>query len=229
MFFKQPFNQNHMKNLLIVFVALFFISHNLSAQVNNVYIGSGASSLILQSTGEANPAGFNDLYMNPEWKTGTIITQKNTLIQNLGLRYNVTSGQFEVVSMVNPELVSRINLDGKVFIYTSYVRKGKIAKAYFQLLSEGETRLLLARKVDRKAGKKGLYGFDPFQTISETYFLQKGDKPAVEIKRNKKSILNQLSDKRSEIEIFIHENNLNLYSVKDIGSLLKYYDTILTN
>jgi len=215
-----------MKNFLFVFMVGLFVSTSLSAQIKNVYIGSGSSSLILESTGDAGPAGFNDLYMNPEWKVGTVITKKKSLIKNLGLRYNVTSGQFEVVSVLNPDLVSRINLDGKVFVYTNYSYKGRTGQRYFQLLSEGKTRLLLARQVSRKAGKKGLYGYDPYQTVEETYYLQKGDQPAVPVKRNKKSILSLLADEQAEMETYIHDNNLSFFSPQDIGKLLKYYDSL---
>lgn len=211
-------------NILLLFL-LFGIS--LQAQIHNVYIGSGSSSISLSSTGEANPAGFNDLYVNPEWKLGSIVTKENSLIQNLGLRFNVSAGQFEMVTLVNPDRVKRVNLDGKIYVYTQFLKgEGKVAEGYFQLLTEGKTRLLLQRKVERKAGKKGLYGYEPFQTILERYFLQKGDHPAVEVKRTKKAIMEQLSDKKQALEAFIKDKNLNLYHVKDIGILLKYYNTL---
>ncbi len=215
-----------MKDFLLIFIVGFFMSTGLSAQIKNVYIGNGSSSLILESTGDYGPAGFNDLYMNPDWKMGTVITKKKALIKNLGLRYNVTSGQFEVVSVLNPDLIKRINLDGKVFVYTSYLNKGKKGRRYFQLLSEGKTHLLLARYVSRKAGKKGLYGYDPYQTIEETYYLQKGNQPAVPIKRNKKSILSLLADQKAKVEAFLRNNNLSFFNVNDIGKLLRYYDSL---
>jgi len=216
-----------MKIFSISLLAFLFLAVAMQAQVHNVYIGSGSAGLSLSSTGEATPAGFNDLYINSDWKLGTIITKENALIQNLGLRFNVTAGQFEMVSLVNPERVKRVNLDGKVFVYTRYVKPdGEEGEGYFQLLSEGKTHFMLQRSVERKAGKKGLYGYDAFQTIVSRYFIQKGEQAAVEVKKSKMGILDYLSDKKESLESFIREKNLSLYRIKDIGILLKYYDSL---
>jgi hypothetical protein len=214
------------KLLLIVLIGILFPLIALS-QVHNVYIGNGSSSLYLSSTPDPHGVGFNDRYLNTEWKNGSVITNQNMLLNNVGLRFNITKGQFEVVSSLNPKVVKRINLNGDVFVYTGYVDKnGEVKETYFQLLSEGNTRLLMRRSVLRKQGKKGLYGYDPYETVRETYYIQKGNKPAVQVKRSKKSILSVLSDEEKPLESWLHNNDISFYKISDVGKLLKYYDSL---
>ena len=214
------------KILLIAFAGILFPLLAVS-QVHNVYIGSGSSTLSLSSTPNSRTTGFNDRYLNSEWKSGSVITNQNTMFNNVGLRYNITKGQFEVVSSLNPKVVKRINLNGDVFVYAKYIDKNHISKeSYFQLLTEGNTRLLLRRTMFHKQGKKGLYGYDPYETVIETYFIQKAGHPAVMVKRNKKSILSVLSDEGKPLESWLHNNDISFYKISDIGKLLKYYDRL---
>ncbi len=218
-----------MSKQLLLSVVFILTSFFATAQVHNVYIGSGASTLFLSTTPEEASPGFPDRYLNNEWKKGSIITTQNTMLNPVKLRYNISTGQFEIVSVVNPKVVRRINLDGKVFVYTSYQTKdGNIKNSYFQLLSEGNTHLLLQRKVLRKAGKKGLYGYAPFETVHETYFIQKGNHPAVEVKRNKKNILAVLSDEKKPLEAWLKQNSISFYNISDLARLLKYYNHLKT-
>ncbi|UBM63101.1 hypothetical protein LA303_03775 [Candidatus Sulfidibacterium hydrothermale] len=212
--------------LSVIFILISFLG---TAQVHNVYVGSGSSTLYLSTMPENATPGFPDRYLNSEWKTGSIITTQNTKLNPVKLRYNISTGQFEIVSVVNPKVVRRINIDGKVFVYTSYQTKdGAIKESYFQLLSEGDTHLLLRRNVLRKAGKKGLYGYAPFETVHETYFIQKGNHPAVEVKRNQKSILAVLSDENKPLEAWLRQNNINFYNINDLVRVLKYYNHLKT-
>ncbi len=216
-----------MKKLLFAALALFLFSVPSFSQVHNVYIGSGSSSLFLSSTPDANHAGFPDRYLNSDWKEGSVITRQQTMLNNVKLRFNITKGQFEIVSTLNPERVRRINLDGKVFVYTDYLDdNGQVKNAYFQLLSEGNTHLLLRRKLLHKPGKKGLYGYEPYETVQELYYIQKGDKPAVQVKRNKKSILSVLSDQEKQLEEWLDKHSVSFYKISDVAKLLKYYNTL---
>ena len=216
-----------MKKFLFVVLPVILLPLLGTAQVHNVYVGSGSSSLYLSSTPDPHGAGFNDRYLNSDWKTGSVITKKNTLLNNVGLRFNITKGQFEVVSTLNPTVVKRINLNGLVFVYTRYAGKnGTIKDSYFQLLTEGNTHMLMRRSMLRKSGKKGLYGYDPYETVQETYYIQKGNEPAVQVKRNKKSILAVLSDKEQQLNSWLRQNDISFYKASDVGKLLKYYNSL---
>lgn len=216
-----------MKKLWLIVVAGMLFPLSAVSQVHNVYIGSGSSTLYLSSTPDTHAAGFNDRYLNSDWKIGSVITHQNTMLTNVGLRFNITKGQFEVVSSLNPKVVKRINLNGGVFVYTKYFGKNNVLKeSYFQLFNEGNTRLLMRRSVLRKQGKKGLYGYAPYESVQETYYIQKGDKPAVQVKRNKKSILSVLSDEEKPLENWLNDNDISFYKVSDVSKLLKYYDSL---
>ncbi len=216
-----------MKKFIIPVIVLFFISFSAVSQIHNVYIGSGSSSLYLSSTPDVHGNAFPDRYMNTDWKKGSVITRQSTMLNNVGLRYNISKGQFEIVSVLNPSVVKRINLDGKVFVHTRFLdEKGQVKSAYFQLLSEGETRFLIRRTVSRKQGKKGLYGYDAYETVKETYYIQKGKHPAVEVKRNKKSILAVLSDEEKPLDEWLRKHSISFYKTTDVARLLKYYNRL---
>jgi len=218
-----------MQRQLLLSAVFIFITVAVSAQLHHVYIGKGASTLYLSTAPESSTSAFPDRYLNSEWKQGSVMTTQKTLLSPVKLRYNISTNQFEVISTLNPEAVKRINIDGKVFVYTSFQnKKGVTGRSYFQLLSEGKTRLLLQRTVSRKAGKKGLYGYPPFETVHETYFIQKGDHPAVAVKRTQKSILSVLSDRKKQLDEWLQQNNINFYRVNDIVRLLKYYNHLKT-
>ncbi len=216
-----------MKKILIPILASLLFAVQAAGQIHNVYIGSGSSTLTLSSSSNTAGTGFPDRYLNSDWKKGSVITTRQTMLNNVGLRYNISTGQFEIVSTLNPEIVKRINLDGKVFVYIAYLDDaGQTKHSYFQLLSEGNTRLLMLRKVHRKAGKKGLYGYDPYEKVQESYYIQKGDAPAVLVKRNKKSILSVLSDKEKQLDEWLQKHSVSFYKIGDVVQLLKYYNTL---
>lgn len=218
-----------MKKFIIPVFFLFLVSFSAVSQVHNVYIGSGSASLYLRSTPDAPGQAFPDRYLNSDWKKGSVITRQKTLLNNVGLRYNISKGQFEIVSVLNPVVVKRINLDGKVFVYGRFLDgQGRVKETYFQLLSEGKTRLLMRRTVSRKQGKKGLYGYDPYETVKQIFYIQKGEQPAVEVKRNKKSILSVLSDEEKPLEEWLRKHSISFYKTSDLALLLKYYNSLKT-
>ena len=219
-----------MKRLLLSFFVAFLLSETAFSQIHNVYIGSGSSTLFLTSTADPHGAGFPDRYLNSDWKKGSVITTNKTMLNNVGLRYNLSTGEFEIVSTLNPKVVKRINLDGKVFVYTDYLdASGKTKSSYFQLLSEGSTRLLLLRHLKRKPGKKGLYGYDPYETVQEVYFIQNGNNPAVQVKRNKKSILSALPGHDRQLEEWLRKHSVSFYKISDLAKLLKYYNSLASS
>lgn len=103
---------------------------------------------------------------------------------------------------------------------------GNAAKTFYQVLSDGETPLL--KRSFKKILENKPYGsatvVKTFEEIHNYYLVQQG-KP-LKIKKDKKAILELLSDYKSELEAFIKSNNLSFKSETDLIMLMTYYNSL---
>ena len=217
-----------MKNifLLIIFFCCLAVSA-FSQTHQNVYVESGSATLFMQTGSNWGSETFNPRYLNSDWEMGNLQTNDNKLITDVAFMYNVTLDRMEIRADVNPAVMGRINFGGKVFIYTEFVQNDLVKSGYFELLSEGRTVLLKRYSVQTTDAKGGaLVGHDAYQNVIQDYYIKKGDKPAVLIKKKKSEIIEVLADQQQKIEAYITENHLRMMNTKDIIQLLNYYSTL---
>lgn len=206
----------------ILFLFLFSVIHT-SAQ--NLYIGDGASTLFLQSSSTPDAQKFDAKYLNAEWGIGNLQTVDSKMLTNVAFKYNVTKDKFEMRADVNPIIVDRITYDGKVFIYSEFIRNGYQTSGYFEQLSEGTTILLLKYSINTVSGKKGAFGYDAYQNVKKDLYIKIEDSPAVIIKK-KNHVLDALPEYNDQLKIYVKKNHLNLSKKKDIIKLLHYYSVL---
>lgn len=212
-----------MKKLnLVLFLLLFLV---IQTYTQNLYIGDGASTLFLQSTAAPDAQKFNAKYLNAEWGIGNLQTVDSKMLTNVAFKYNVTKDKFEMRADVNPVIVGRITYDGKVFIYSEFIRGGYQTSGYFEQLSEGTTVLLQKYSINTVSGKKGAFGYDAYQNISKDLYIKVEDNPAVIIKK-KNDVLNVLPEYKDQLKLYIKKSHLNLSKKKDIIELLEYYSAL---
>lgn len=218
-----------MKNIAcFLIICLSVFSPLFSQTTQNYYImgSGGASRLFLQSTMAPSLTKFNAKYLNSEWKLGVMQTTNRKIITDVAFMYNVTKDKFEMRADINPEIVERITFDGKVFIYSQYIKDGNLQAGYFEQLSEGSSVLLRKYYVHTVSGKKGAFGYEAHQNVGKDLYLKIDGKPAVFIRNKKTDIINVLSDYKEEVEIYIRKNHLKMTQKKDIIQLLHYYSTL---
>jgi hypothetical protein len=221
----------------VCFITLMMAQAISQEQEKKIYVHHGFYASLIESPGYYEGTSFNDSYwnMDSEWKKGTIYSPDGTQEGSMTLRYNLTRDRFEAkkdndktIYFVNPDSISKIRRMRELFIYSAYdPGDDMLAKGYFKVLIDGKTKLLFKKREERKYGKKGAFGYDAFKTFVSEYYLKKdGERIAQKVKKNKKSILAALSDKRDEVETYAALHKLKFTKEKDLSAILTYYDRL---
>jgi hypothetical protein len=173
-------------------------------------------------------------YINEIFKKGkTIINGKHT--SDALMRYDAYHDAIEIENENGKArtLLRRNNIvadiDGVIYIVREFFEAGDKKMGYFNPLNEGYVRLLKKPKkifVQAVNPKNGYDIFKPakYQNIS-MYYMQNGDKPAIETKLSKRKILSFLDGNSEILKQFIKNNELNMRSESDIIKLINYYNT----
>ncbi len=212
----------------------------VSAQEERVYIGKGMSTVMIKTSGYYEQASFYNSFwnMDSDFKYGVIYLVNGDSIDDIGIRYNITRDRFEVkvnnkegIYILNPESVSHIKRMSDEFVFSKYYNKQEeLAKGYFNVVYDGNTRLLYKKAEIHKAGKKGAFGYKPYKTFSTEYYIQKpGEEYPVWVKIKKKDILKMLDYNGPKLEVFADENHLRFSKISDLVKILSYYDQLSNN
>ena len=231
-----------MKKSILTMLFVFFlfsiaISQDASEEKKKRIYVDGVYMTLIEIPGYYKETSFNDTYWNfdSDWKWGIIYIPDGKQIKNLAFRYNLTRDRFEAhkdydeaIYIVNPDSISSIRRMNELFVFSAYDNgSGYPAKGYFKVLIDGNTKLLYKKREEHKSGKKGAYGYDAYKTfISEYYIKKAGERVAQKVKKNKKHILEALSDEQDAIEVYARENKLKFTNEKDLAIILAYYDLL---
>jgi hypothetical protein len=193
----------------------------------------GESSGASYERAEENLGEECSMYLNKNWSKGKIILNDNTVINEKLLRYNLYSQQMEFINdkdtaaLGNPDEIASINFDEHSFIYNDYECHNKLKKGYFEVLIDGNCKLLLFRCIKYKYIEECA---DPnAELIKETfymekkYFIVKGNKPAIQIPKKKKDVIELFSDKK-DMNSFIKKNKIKIDKQDDLIKLVNYYN-----
>ena len=224
-----------MKTFLILFLFVT-ISYGQSVQ------GIGSS------TGIITPAqagmSFREVpiqgspYIYQIFKKGQTIINGKTVSDAL-MRYDAYNDAIEIKNENNRvrTLLRRNNIvaiiDGTIYMVRDYFEAGNKKIGYFNPLNEGYTRLLRKPKKKFIQAENADHGYDTFTPAQyvdiSTYYMQRGNEPAQEVKLSKNKIVRFLNDKAGILKKFITENKLEMRSESDVIALIEYYNTLENN
>ena len=177
------------------------------------------------------------MYLDDDFKLGELILVDDSYKDGAFYRYNVYSNEMEIVeekdtlAIISPERIKYLKFNDGTFVFTKFKYKNKINRGYFELLVNGNYKLLLRR----------IAIFEPYNPpytalhsgseydrfiILKSYYLQKDGNPALKIRKNKQYILSILKDKRKELEKYIKQNKLKIHKDKDLIDLVNYYNCL---
>jgi len=175
-------------------------------------------------------------YMNDIYKKGTTLINDISKTEAL-MRYDAYNDAVEILDENGTarKLLRRKNIkavfDDKTYEVVEYQSGGKAKLGYFNPLNDGQTQLLYKPKKIFLQAEKPDNGYDtytpPHYKDISTYYIKKGEYPAVEVKLSKRNILKVLEDKTVLLKKFIDKYDLNLKDEDDVIRLLDYYDTLL--
>ncbi len=169
-----------------------------------------------------------NFYLSEEWMGGVIFTNDSSAINGCSYKYNIYTDQVELRTLVNPSTVEYLSIGSKKFVYSEYFMEENIKfEGYFELIINGDCRLLLRREVKATQGEEDvrIYGSSGTTRISEILYIKKKNEPAVKIIKSKDFFISMLSDKEP-MQSYL-KNKFSLFkSEKRIREVINYYNNI---
>ena len=173
-------------------------------------------------------------YLDEDFKLATVIV-KDDDSYSAYMRYNAFHDEMEMqennkaVSLMKRDYV-KARLDGKLYKITPFKVDGNRDQGYVVVLKEGPSALYLKEDIILREGKEATSSYSKAQPPKferqDFYLLGIGEDTPVKIKLNKKSILNQFSSHKKDLEKFVKDNKLKLKTEEEVLKLLNYYDSL---
>jgi hypothetical protein len=182
------------------------------------------------------------LLFHLEQLRGEYEAQINEFFKIKGLfRYNLYAQEFEMIygrdtfAITAPFNVKSISISNMQFMHGLYVRRGgsrpHLGSAYFQVLSDGDCKLLMYHDVKIKSGEGPVTyswasGGDTFVQYHMLYYQQAEGAEVIPIKNRKRSIRELFADRSKEIEKFIRSEKINLKDDAGLARVFDYYNNL---
>lgn len=222
------------------FVLIYLLSsyYWVSSQSQNI-IGSthqqnGTSGFFgtLMNQKETNTTIEGNPYFNENWKPGKLFLENDVEIDVNLLNYNVFESSLTYKERNKEYLISTysdlkqfvIGEDVFVYLYSDH------SKDIFQLLSDGQTRLLKRYycKILMGMESKGIIGAtnDKYMMNDDLYIQKEGLQPD-EFKMRKRDLFKLMEDKREEIKYYIDDQGLNIHKEEDLIQIFNHYNKLI--
>jgi hypothetical protein len=175
-------------------------------------------------------------YFSDIWLQGSVRLSDGKFYENMALRYDLVGDQLIFKSLAGEPMNFVLEVNEFKLLSTAAeelnFRNGfkpadeGTEKTFYQVLSDGETPLLKRtwKKVIEQKPYTSATIEKSFRQL-ESYYLVKQGTP-VRIKKDRKAVLEILTDYHSQLDQFIKLNNLNLKNDPDLVSLITYYNSL---
>lgn len=222
-----------MKKFILLFLTSLCTYTVASAQTG---FQSYANNINFQSKDFGDIKG--SAFSTPDWAKGTVHLDNNTTYTDLEMKYSdyedkvfVKKGAdvMEFDKRVKDFTLSVVKNDLPILDHYRNGYKnipGYNADAYFQVLADGKVQLL--KKTVKKIRTENEYGsMTTNKSFSSNthYFLVK-DQNATTFKKDKKTVLETLSDKQAQIDTYLKTNKIDFKNDDDLVKLLTYYNSL---
>jgi len=215
-----------MKYLYVI--AIIFISIPVFGQIDSFNSDLKRNISFMNSLKGVERKNKISFYLEDDWNGGVIFANDSSVINGCTFKYNIYADQMEMRTLVNPSNVTYLSIGTKKFIYTDYLIEDSILfDGYFELILNGECKLLLRREVKAIRGEEDvkIYGSSGSTRISEIFYMKKGNEPAIKIEKTEKFFKERLSDK-DEMKDYFNNHFLLFLSEKKIRDIIMFYNKI---
>lgn len=204
-------------------------THPTSSTDMNTLSGSGIMS------DDKNLGEECSMYLDNEWKIATVSLKDNSVLEEIMVRYNIYTQQMQfiqdsdTIAFGNPVEIASVTFEERTFIFSSFYWNDQVKQGYFEVLCDGECKLLLHRCIKYKYVEECSDPNNEF--VREEYFLGKkyfilgSDQPAKELPSKKNDVMELLSDKDCDVKAFIKENKIKVNQQEDLIKLVAYYNS----
>ncbi len=208
----------------------------MNSPTNITALSNGGGFFIPNTFKEEKVGGH--YYLNPNWQKGKLKTNKNDFFKING-RYRIYDDEMQIflnnrIQALDRTQLSAISIGDQIFVPLPFITgKGKVENSYFELLVDGEIKMVLRRstRIVEEYHKPGLSSGKKrsnFVIQSEPYYWLKGQ-PAVLISKNKNFVLDIFKKQKPLIEEFAKKNKIGFKKIKDLEALFQYYNDLPTS
>lgn len=167
-------------------------------------------------------------FLDDDWIGGVMFTNDSASINGYTYRYNIYTDQIELRSLVDPFSIEVLSIGTKKFIYSEfYLVDGSMDEGYFELIENGDCKVLLRRSVKYSQMTKDIegYGSEESTSIEENLFIKKGNDPAKKIEKTKEFLADIFSDKEKAVD-YMNNKTILFMTEKKVIELINYYNKI---
>lgn len=175
-------------------------------------------------------------YLDDQFVKGTVITTNGDKYVDIPMRYDQYQDELEVEKdgkslVFNPkEILKRAEFGGRTFTCAKYyANANKVKEAYFEILADGNVRLLSHHTIKFFEKEKEKPYVDPkparFDWPLEDFYIQVGASPAQHIS-NKKSLLGAFPKHQKEVAAYYKSQKLSAKNKEDLVKLVQYYNSL---
>lgn len=195
-------------------------------------------SLAFGLTEAAFEAIKDEAYANPNFLIGKIFQDDKLLKDNVPMRYNAYADEVEIKKNESDQNYNALIKDPDIFakvgkeIYVFIPFQGSHEKGgYFAVLTEGKNYNLYKKttalfREPRKAETSYQRDIPPSFQKTVVYYLVKNGQ-FLEMPNSKSRILNMMSSKKKEMDVFIKTNKIDLSKEADLVKTITYFDSLL--
>ncbi len=231
-----------MKKTILISVFFFFgLAWIMQAQIysspnsNPQLIQMMHRSLVVEK--EAYLHVYGNPFVDKDFEKGEIIFKDSSRVKNVPLRLNTYTDNIEftyndtIKVISSPDIINYVKFGNRKFIYSRYKEGAFYKNGFFEILADGNTRLLLHREtiIKREQLPPSDYeggNFRDYFRTAQTYYIKNGVNPSKRISKSKKSVLKALGDHRKELEKYIKGNHLKMSKEDALIDLVYYYNSL---
>ncbi len=215
---------------LVFSINMLFSQYSITGQGSSVDVARDVQNKTKLNNYTQGRTGTNKLnyFLEDEWKGGVMFTKDSASVNGYTYRYNIYSDQIELRSLVDPETINVLSIGRRKFIHSLYYdNSGVVNEGYFELVTDGDCKLLLRRSVKFTQTSRDIegYGANESTSINEILFLKKGNEPAKELEKSKDFLEEYFSDKAEAVD-YLNDKVIIFMTEKKVIELINYYNEI---
>ncbi len=182
---------------------------------------------------ESLPGQKGSAYLNPEFIEGVIAMKDGSRIEGRPMRFNLYTQQMQFIenqdtlALGNPWEIEYLRIADKVFVYTDYLCEGEHRSGYFELMEDGDCRLLkrwaaLYHEVEEEGEKSGENCFYRDCQCYLQFFMN----PASRVQKKRKDLALSFASNGDEVLDYMRDAKLKLKHEDDLVKIVEYYNSL---
>jgi hypothetical protein len=183
---------------------------------------------------KALPGEAASAYLTSAFIVGEVVMANGAIIGDMPMRYNLYTQQMQYIdgddtlAIGNPQEIEYLLVGDKIFVYVAYKCNSEIKTGYFELLEDGECRLLkrwFARYQVKDQSSQSSDECDVFYRDCNC-FLQFGDRPAEVVSSKKKTFVGSFGNQGEKINRMMRLERLKTNREDDLRKIVAFYNLI---